>query len=263
MTNFEDKIRKIMKEDVSLSARSEMKTNLMQSLHYKDSFWRQIRHAMVGLKLSVNSRVIMKEKLWAIVEGTPRFSFDWMTMRRGLSFATAFLFVFALVLQPFVFIDTVEASVFTRLGNYSGQVFVVRDGVQLVATKEMEIREGDVIKTGPASFAEVVVGDESIVRLAGGSEVVFKDFIDSEGEDSIKIKVNAGEVWNNVKDLDFKFSAQKLNGEVKNSGTLDIAVRDSFTRVVSLKRSVSLLLSHDGQIVPANLVKGQDRKSVV
>ncbi|MCC7522526.1 FecR domain-containing protein, partial [Candidatus Uhrbacteria bacterium] len=81
----------------------------------------------------------------------------------------------------------------------------------------MEIQPGDTVKTGTASEAEILWGDLGVSRVAENSEVVIDDAPrDVSGEGAvIRLKVNAGRVWNRMlKLLDLESSMQVQTSDV-------------------------------------------------
>lgn len=80
-----------------------------------------------------------------------------------------------------------------------------------------EIQPGDTVKTGAASEAEILWGDLGVSRVAENSEVVIDDAPrDASGEGAvIRLKVNAGRVWNRMlKLLDLESSMQVQTSDV-------------------------------------------------
>lgn len=80
-----------------------------------------------------------------------------------------------------------------------------------------EIQPGDTVKTGAASEAEILWGDLGVSRVAENSEVVIDDAPrDVSGEGAvIRLKVNAGRVWNRMlKLLDLESSMQVQTSDV-------------------------------------------------
>ncbi len=259
--NFENKIRDLIKDEVHLISKSDMKSRLMQSIEPKSKFWESLKEVFSGVQISVRSKVVIKEKLLAVVEGEQSSRFNIFSLRKTMAFSTAFAMVFVLVLQPFSLIPTVSASLQTRIANYSGSVEVKRSDASLKAAKEMSLQEGDLLSTGPAGFAEVVFSDNSIIRLGNATSVSLKK-LDRFGEKEVyQVRVLDGEVWGHMLGVDsdsvFKFTAANLSGTVKTDATFDIEVTDSFTKLLTIDESIDLLLSHNGELVPTSLREGK------
>lgn len=261
MKNFEDKLKSILNEEVETPDRIAMKARLMQTLHYKDSFWRSVKHVVSGVKPTVNSRVIMKEKLFAMVEGSSTSFWQMFAPRKLTASIAAFALLFVAIVQPFTSVTSVRANVFTRVVSYSGEVKVLRGGSEIGVDSDMPLNEGDTLVTGPAGFVEVRFSDDNLVRLGSSSKLVMKEF-ENPVSTQVELQVLEGEVWSNVigvygEDSYFKFVSNNLSGRVTSASTFDVAATDAYTRVVAISRPVSLKLAYDGDVVPANLSAGQ------
>lgn len=76
----------------------------------------------------------------------------------------------------------------------TGDVWSVVDDVQ-------EIQAGDTVKTGADSEAQILWGDQGVTRLDQSTELVIEDApVDGSGAESsvIRLKLNAGRVWNRM-----------------------------------------------------------------
>jgi len=61
-----------------------------------------------------------------------------------------------------------------------------------------DLRENDVVKTGPGSSAEITFFGSSVVRLDENTEVRISDLIESKESRTIKLDQPAGNTWNRV-----------------------------------------------------------------
>ena len=137
-----------------------------------------------------------------------------------------------------------EISEPTHLEIESGVVLVngveVRDGTVL--------REGDQIDVGPNARADIVFFDNSVSRLASGTQVTITEML---GEDSgktashVELSLSLGEIWSKVTKLvnsesTFEVTTADVAAAVRGSA-FNVAVQeDGNTAVMAVEHSLSL-----------------------
>jgi len=269
MKNFENKIREIFQEDVDAFDKTNMKSRLMKDISSNDPLWARIKQSIADVKLSVHGKAIMKEKLFAIVEGQRSWFDDFVSMfsvrrliPKAVASVSAFALLFVMIIQPFTSVGIVSASSFTRIVGFEGEVFVERAGLKVAVDKEMGLQEGDKVVTGEGASAEIIYADDSISRLNESTKVSYTLLDDDTVNTHIDMEVIEGQVWNNVvglvgEDAFFAVTADNLKAKVTDKSTFDIEVTDSYTRVVTLDNAVNLTLKRLNEVIPATLSKGK------
>ena len=96
-------------------------------------------------------------------------------MKKFKTLLIAVLFVFPAVgsLTPHVAHGAVESAFSATLTDFLGEVFIQKpDGeIWLPVEKNMPLEEGDILRTGPGAYAEVLVDDGSMVKVEENTEI--------------------------------------------------------------------------------------------
>src|SRR5688572_17510849 len=88
-----------------------------------------------------------------------------------------------------------------RVQVVKGNVEYKTGDVWSVVKDVQEVHAGNMVKTGADSEAEILWGDQGVTRLDQNTELVIDDApVDGSGAESsvIRLKVNAGRVWNRM-----------------------------------------------------------------
>lgn len=124
-----------------------------------------------------------------------------------------------------------------------------------------EIHAGDMVKTGADSEAQILWGDQGVTRLDQNTELVIDEApLDGSGAESsvIRLKVNAGRVWNRMLKLLDVDSAMEVRtsdvvatvrgtsyGIIKQPNCTEAAVTESVVGILSSGASAEVLLIDD------------------
>ncbi len=266
MNKFEQQIGNIIRTEVEFSSKERLRNKIMQEHVYVDSYFARVIKSMQSVRLSVNTRVLMKEKLLMYVDATAESFLERLftrplVRRFGASFA-AFVLVFTIVVQPFSSVNMAKASVPASITSYSGNVFVYRGDDRIAVESGFVLQQGDVLVTGPAGFAEIVFADDSLARLGNDSKLKINSLEANFVNSKISLKLDNGVLWTNTLGLNgsnasFQVYADELIVSSKIESVFNVEVTKDFSRVVALEKGLSLELFAEGEYLPADLQKGQ------
>lgn len=160
--------------------------------------------------LGIPQQVKMKERLFSFIQKTnwlglafgpfrsPRF------LKTAVSSALLFFFV---ITSVFIFPFQVPLSYAARLtyiDDVSGQVFVLRSGKLVPATKDFSLQEGDVLITKDNSYATVRFFDDSVSRLDANTQIEVNRLYSEPFNPvatQIELKLQDGHIWTRVLNL--------------------------------------------------------------
>jgi hypothetical protein len=266
MKNFEKIISCAIEKEITFKGKDALRSKLFNAYLPVLSSENNFKSAISGIKLSVNTRVLMKEKILMFVYSSKKsFLINFVNnqlVRRSFGFSVLFIFMLGLILQPFSTIETVKAYTPAKIATYSGSVVVERKGEMLRVSNDFIILENDIVQTGPNAFVEIVFADDSVVRLNNNSKVSMATLDNKIVNSNTEIDLVSGELWVNTYGLAgnqamFKVNSGELATFVKDNAVFDIEVNDSFARVVALENDVNLELYTNGSYIPTSLKKGE------
>lgn len=139
----------------------------------------------------------------------------------------------------------------------SGIVQVKHTGESWTAAEDgMDLYESDSIKTGDNSTASIILFKSSIIRLDSNTEVTLKEIIKAE-ETSVKIKQDAGRIWNTVSKVSGidNYDVETPTAVASVRGTsFDIDVdEEGITIVKVIKGIVNVTLTKEGTVYTVQL----------
>lgn len=145
--------------------------------------------------------------------------------------------VFTIFIGSIFFYGTVnvKAQTATRLTQVQGEVYVVREGVELPAVAGMLLLQNDVVRTESSSRATVTYYDDSVTRLYDGTEIaldqLFFDKKDRGITTNIVTSLHYGDIWVNVPglvsdDSTFVVEAGDYMAEVVNRAAFHVKAQD-------------------------------------
>lgn len=226
-----------------------------------------IRRLAGLLKPDTRTRVVMKENVFAVVERIPQRSFfiqNLFALHKRLISGAVVVALF-LGMFSYVNVDTsvVMAQTFTTLESFTGEVHVVRNGVEANVYGGMDIVEGDRIFTGSDGMVVVKYFGDSITRLAADTDVVINRLFRPEGsvETYVEVSLVDGVVWSRVLSLvgdqsAFVLKANDVSATTKKA-TFNVELRNQKLELEVFNRSVDV--RKNDQV--ARVMKGQ--KAVV
>jgi hypothetical protein len=266
MKNFENKISDLIKQNVQFVNKDALRHKILTQYVVQSPLEIQVASSLASRKLSVNRRVLMKEKLMLLVNASVPKWYEQLfysnTLKRGVAFSMLFVLTVGLVFQPFSATEVVKAYTPTKISMYSGNSYVERKGEVLPVTKDFVLFEGDVVQTGPAGFVEIVFADESISRLSNSTKIHLTKLDNKVVNANTAIDLVRGELWVNTLGLNgvnanFSVNSEGLTTSVNSKAVFDKEITDNFVRVVSLENSIDLELLEEDTLIPATLKKGQ------
>lgn len=266
MKNFENQISDLIKKNVQFVNKDSLRHKILTQHVVKSPLEIQVESSLASQKLSVNRRVLMKEKLMLLVNASVPKWYEQLfyshTLKRGVAFSMLFVLTVGLVFQPFSATEVVKAYTPTKISMYSGNAFVERKGQMLPVTKDFVLFEGDVVQTGPAGFVEIVFADESISRLSNSTKIHLTKLDNKVVNANTEVDLVRGELWVNTLGLNgvsanFAVNSEGLTTSVNSKAVFDKEITDNFVRVVSLENSLDLELLEEDSLIPATLKKGQ------
>lgn len=172
----------------------------------KTSFVSGLFAAVSGFVMDSVAKANLKARILEAIEDSPQrrffianfFAFN----KRLMSSAMVFALVFGMF--AFVNVDTrvVRAAGFTKLDDFSGDVFIERGDAVVKPYVGMEIREKDEIVTSENGEAIISYFDDSVSRLAAGSKLVINTLDDRDTVRSyVEVSLRSGVMWSRVVDL--------------------------------------------------------------
>jgi len=209
-------------------------------------------HKLVSqIVFGASRRASIKESIFERIESIQQRSFVW---QRVFVFSQKFvsvMSVFIMVLGIFSVFNLrttiVRAGTFTKLEAFTTDVYVEREGDQLLPFNGMILHEGDRIITGNDGFAVIRYFDDSITRLANNTELVIDKLFkpeDTQAVSYIEVSLNNGVLWSRVmnlvgKDSSFVVKADDIYASAKkaafnvelNEGKLEVEVYSNIVDV--------------------------------
>lgn len=225
------------------------------------------------VELSTHQKVLIKENIFEEIENRQsRRSWSlggilWGASKKVVSAAVMFVMVVGLFSYFNLDTQVVRAHNFTKLGSFTGDVKVYRNGEPVAVFVGMEIKENDKLITGPDAVAVIEYHDDSITRLSEETEIVINE-LDYEAEDVsktyVEIDVKEGKVWSKVvnvvdEDSAFVVVANDITAEATQAA-FNVAVDDGETEIEVFDHTVEIK-SENTEI--KNTPRTIDKKKVV
>lgn len=148
-----------------------------------------------------------------------------------------------------------------RVQAVSGTTEYKTGDVWSVVADVQEIHTGDTVKTGADSEAQILWGDQGVTRLDPSTEIVIAEApTDGAGDDAsiIRLKVNAGRIWNRMLKLLDVDSAMEVTtsdvvatvrgtsyGIIKQPTCTEAAVTESVVSILATGANGEVLLTDD------------------
>lgn len=211
MTDSIEKIERLLervqKPTFAVRAKKNIKMRLMSRVFSDAKASLYVKEVSSKVVLSPAKRVAIKERLFEIISSvdSEKVFIGFSSFAKKLvsaSVVTAFLMGFVGFVS--VDINVALAESFTTIEDVSGNVVVVRDGKSFAAYPDMELFEGDKVKTGNDGFASITFLDDSVIRLSNASDInIQRLFADPLNKTLtyVKVEVENGNVWSRVLNL--------------------------------------------------------------
>ncbi|MFA5829219.1 MAG: DUF5667 domain-containing protein [Candidatus Gracilibacteria bacterium] len=222
LEKLEESLKVFLKPSFGLAAnqKKSLKKQLMQKVNlmqrsdcYEEdvlSLVQYIQELVNGLRLPVAANAVLKKRVMRAVKNyeMPEGAFG-LLQRPGYFrsvFASVLLVVMmfgTLVLMPFQ-TPVTFASKLTYIEEFYGQVYVLRNGQNLLAKQEFSLREGDIIITKDKSFATIRFFDDSTSRLGQNTYIQLRKLYSeplNNNSTQVEIAVNQGRLWTKVLNL--------------------------------------------------------------
>ena len=203
---LEEALREMKKPSLSAKQKQVIKMRLMERTNSSVVF--SIKKVVADFGLSLYKKAKIKERVFALIEDTPQKRFAWSTFFGYTRRAVGAMMLVVMTMGVFSFlnldVNTVRAETFTVLDEYTGEVFVQRDGEFLEIEEGMKLQERDRVLTGVDGLASITFFDDSVSRLDNGTEVTVNKLF-RPGESSMKsyveVSLAEGMMWSRVVNL--------------------------------------------------------------
>jgi len=265
MTKLESKIKELIATEVKFQSKMKLKKSLMSNLN-ELSFFEQVKLNVSEFGLSLRSKAVIKEKVFMVVDMKRNvvseiLRFFTYASKLVVSFAVLLLVV-SIVFQPFTDIKLAMAFSENRIESFTGEIVVIRDGLEHQVKDKLKLREGDIIQSLSDSSATILFADNSLMRLSEDTEIKLLNLNEGVVNPNVSIFVSKGKVWNNLIGLvaggtEYKFYTDNLEGVVANAAIFDLELADNFTRVVNFKKQVVLNVLEKEDFQSVALAKGE------
>lgn len=226
----------------------------------------RIREVARTIIPSLYVRARIKEKVLSFAEKTSQkygFSFSYfkLSTRAIATFMITVLLggTFAVYISD---IPVTHAAKNTKLLEVHGAVEIIRNNKNIAAEDEMELEEGDVIKTGQSGIAVVRYVDDSISRLSPETEVKINKLFQDENNVArtiVDIELIEGRVWNNVINLisdesSFQVKADDITAVTSDKATFDIVSEKGASKVAVYDNKVKVTIEENPIIEDESLL---------
>jgi hypothetical protein len=198
------------------------------------------------IELSPGVRISMRERILNFIERAPVLEMAFRSkppfLNRLLSTALLFcLVVSAVFMYPFK-IPVTSAAKATYLEDFSGEVFIFRDGKVFAAEKDFVLKQGDRLLTGKEGLATVRFLDDSTSRLAQSTLLELKRlYVEPLNPitTQIEISLKEGRLWTRVLNLvdensQFIVDTQTAKAIVTKKAAFDVEILPSRKAVVTV-----------------------------
>ncbi|MBN1898272.1 MAG: FecR domain-containing protein [Spirochaetes bacterium] len=199
-------------------------------------------------------------------------------MKKIISLLIIYTLAFAFMAQA-----QARTSTTGKINFLFGDVKIVRaSGKSIPATLNSMVYVGDKIITGEKGSAQVVLTDESRIRIAKNSEFVFKKATDEAGKKQSVFGLNFGKIWAQIKKLgkDDKVSIETPTAVVGVRGTIFVLKQGDVTKIylgegelsflskllkteIPLKGGFVATLGADGKFTDVREMNDQDRNDMM
>ncbi|MFH1284310.1 MAG: FecR domain-containing protein [Candidatus Peregrinibacteria bacterium] len=204
---LEKGLRNIPKPKLDAEKSVAMKRSVMSQLELPVVAY--IRSLVAKMNLDSYKRATLKDRIFELISSSRQKHFYISNIfAYHKKFASAFV-LFIMMIGMFAFVNfsysgVVMAETFTILDSYSGEVSVNRNGEDVEVQRGMRIYENDIISTGDDGFASIRFFDDSVGRLADGTEIIVNKLFrpsESSVESYVEISLLSGSVWARVVNL--------------------------------------------------------------
>lgn len=200
---------------------------------------------------SSSMRVLLREKILAILPQRRSFSFVFLRIfsARAVSFALLVIFAGAVFFNFLNSPETVSAAPITYIEAFEGQVEITRGGRSLQAKPKMSLRAKDVIRTNEGSSATIHFLDDSLGRLSGGSELYIERLFVNPADPTktiVELQLKKGRLWAKVLSLVDEFSKFQVRGNeavavATKKATFDVMIDEKGkTKIAAVSNSVDV-----------------------
>lgn len=270
-TKLENAIKGLKKPELSVSKKSQMRENLLHSINNNiaaENYPSLTKFQKVVQKVSskVQPTEVFKAKiresvLTAIEKAKFQNSFlssfarNWQKV-----LATSMIFLISMTTFAAVYIADIpvtKAAPRTTLLEFTGNVDIYRDDLEIEVYEGMVLQQGDIVITGKKSTAVIRFIDDSLSRLSPESELRLRRIYKDQEKKSItevEVELNKGRVWNQVVNLSgkkskFKVEAKNIKAETNQKASFDIKVNAKHEPEVAVFENKVQVELPDDQIV--------------
>ncbi|MBI2634635.1 FecR domain-containing protein [Candidatus Peregrinibacteria bacterium] len=207
MDNLAELLQKVEKPVLNDRKKGLMKQRLFQKMTGRPrpemSIFDFLKEAVRNIGLSMEQKVMLKEKVFALVENHVQKRFFWSNLfvfnKKLVSLALVVALFFTVTSFLNINTSVVWADNFTKLDYFQGPVLVERDGQFRPAYLGMKIMEKDKIVTADGAQAVINYFDDSVTRLAGDTSVVVNSLQRGGGGNSyVEVSLLDGNLWSKV-----------------------------------------------------------------
>jgi hypothetical protein len=266
MEKLINQIRKVEKPSLSADKKRFLKANILAQLENRQEYPASLRSVisyirdLVGDLDFVNARKTIKVNVFRSIEAAPQNSCFWarfFVFQKKLVSGTLVLMI-SFGMFSFLGVETqvVRAETLTTLENFSGDIYLEREGKEFKVEAGMEIFEKDKLVTGEDGTAVIKYFDDSVNRLGVNTQVVvnrlFKDEI-NQADSQVEVLLINGSVWAKVINLvgensAFVVQAKDVYTSAKKAA-FNVEVKEEKVEVQVFNRSVDLQKSDGSEKV--------------
>lgn len=253
LIQLEKALKGVEKPLLSLEAKERMRRGLLLSMNdpvssdLKYPSLERVKNYIIKISRlkepSVHMRALIKENVIIFTERKKLGSnFIWGIARSWQKVLATFMVGIISLTSFTVYISDIpvtRAAKRTSFQELYGDVNVVRDGSEIIASKYMELQEGDTIVTGENGLAVIRYFDDSVSRLSPFTELRMQRFYQDENiraKTKVEIELSYGRVWNQVVNLvedqsSFEVSANNIKARSSGKASFDINKKEDDSSV--------------------------------
>lgn len=276
-SGLERKLKKFSYVSLTQEKRDQLKMDILMHAQANpletDSMFSRLIERLKSIAAALHPReyfrTLLKEKLITLIDFNDSYRrrqlWNFHLPKKVFASITVFLFVIALFFNFTVTPDRVEASFLTVIDEVSGQVTIIRDSREIVATAGFLLKADDIIRTGISSKAVIRFLDQSVSRLDENTEIkISKLFINprDKTETIVELVLDHGQVWARVINLidnfsHFQVKAANTVATAKKKAAFNVSISSKKrAQVAAIQNQVELVVATDKKVVETTLVKG-------
>jgi len=104
-----------------------------------------------------------------------------------------------LIVVAFVYLTMLSPPLVTAELVINSGTVQVKSGADWVPVKSgMQLKQGDVIKTGTSSSAEIIFFESSVLRMDENTEIELKELVPTKDGTKVVVREETGKIWNRI-----------------------------------------------------------------